>query len=55
MISWERLSEIATSVLHEILDYETNFARELIIDELNMADEELDYFEINKADLEPEE
>lgn len=55
MISWERLSEIATSVLHEIIRYDSNIAAELILDELDMTDEELDYFGINKTDYGLEE
>lgn len=55
MISWERLSEIATSALHEIIRYDSKIAAELILDELDMTDEELDYFGINKTDYGLEE
>lgn len=54
-IEFARMDEIATTALHKILDYDPDIAAELILDDLELDSGELNYFEINKADLEPEE
>lgn len=55
MINNMRMSEIAEVLADRIAEYDPDFAREVLIDELDMKDEELDYFGISKADLEIEE
>lgn len=54
-IEFARMDEIATTALHKILDYDPDIAAELILDDLELDSGELNYFEINKADLEPKE
>ena len=55
LISNMRMSEIAEVLASRIVEYDPDFAREVLIDELDMEDEELDYFGISKADLEIED
>ena len=43
--------EIAEVLADRIAQHDPDFAREVLIDELDMEDEELDYFGISKADL----
>lgn len=50
-----RMQEIAEVLASRIAEYDPDFAREVFIDELDMEDEELDYFGISKADLGIEE
>lgn len=50
-----RMQEIAEVLASRIAEYDPDFAREVFIDELNMEDEELEYFGISKADLEIED
>lgn len=45
------MQEIAEVLVDRIAVYDQDFAREVLIDELDMTDEELNYFGINKADL----
>lgn len=51
MINNMRMQEIAEVLASRIAEYDPDFAREVLIDELDMEDEELDYFGISKADL----
>ena len=46
-----RMQEIAEVLASRIAEYDPDFAREVFIDELDMEDEDLDYFGINKTDL----
>lgn len=46
-----RMQEIAEVLTSRIAENDPDFAREVLIDELDMKDEELDYFGISKADL----
>lgn len=46
-----RMSEIAEVLTSRIAEYDPDFAREILVDELDLEDEELDYFGISKADL----
>ena len=55
MINQLRRQEIAEVLADRIAEYDPDFAREVLIDELDMEDEELDYFGISKADLEIED
>lgn len=55
MINQLRMSEIAEVLASRIAEYDSDFAREVLIDELDMSDEELNYFGIFKADLEIED
>lgn len=55
MINNMRMQEIAEVLASRIAEHDQDFAREVLIDELDMKDEELDYFGISKADLEIEE
>ena len=55
MINNMRMQEIAEVLASRIAEYDQDFAREVFIDELDMEDEELDYFGISKADLGIEE
>ena len=41
--------------MQEIAEHDQDFAREVLIDELDMEDEELDYFGISNVDLGIEE
>lgn len=50
-----RMQEIAEVLASRIAEYDPDFAREVLIDELDMEDEELGYFGISKADLGIEE
>lgn len=50
-----RMQEIAEVLASRIAEYDPDFAREVLIDELDMEDEELSYFGISKADLGIEE
>lgn len=52
MINEMRTQEIAEKALDRIVGYDPDLAAEIIFDDLDMTDEELDYFGINKADLE---
>ena len=54
MINQLRMLEIAEVLADRIAQHDPDFAREVLIDELDMEDEELDYFGISKADLEIE-
>lgn len=51
LINNMRMQEIAEVLASRIAEYDPDFAREVFIDELDMEDEELDYFGINKTDL----
>ena len=51
MINNMRMSEIAEVLTSRIAEYDPDFAREILVDELDLEDEELDYFGISKADL----
>lgn len=55
MINNMRMQEIAEVLASRIAEHDQDFAREVLIDELDMEDEELDYFGISKADLGIEE
>ena len=55
MINNMRMQEIAEVLASRIEEHDQDFAREVLIDELDMEDEELDYFGISKADLGIEE
>lgn len=55
MINQLRMSEIAEVLADRIAEYDSDFAREVLIDKLDMSDEELNYFGISKADLEIED
>ena len=55
MINNMRMREIAEVLTSRIAEHDPDFAREVLIDELDMEDEELDYFGISKADLEIED
>ena len=55
MINQLRMSEIAEVLVSRIVEYDSDFAKEVLIDELDMSDEELNYFGISKADLEIED
>lgn len=46
-----RMQEIAEVLTSRIAENDPDFAREVLIDELDMKDEELDYFGISKANL----
>lgn len=50
-----RMQEIAEVLASRIAEHDQDFAREVLIDDLDMEDEELDYFGISKADLGIEE
>jgi len=49
------LTEIAEVLASRIAEHDQDFAREVLIDELDMEDEELDYFGISNVDLGIEE
>lgn len=51
MINQLRMQEIAEVLASRIAEHDSDFAREVLIDELDMTDKELDYFGISKADL----
>ena len=51
MINQLRMQEIAEVLASRIAEYDPDFAREVLIDELDMEDEELGYFGISKVDL----
>lgn len=55
MINQLRMLEIAEVLVSRIVEYDSDFAKEVLIDELDMSDEELNYFGISKADLEIED
>lgn len=55
MINEMRMQEIAEVLASRIAEHDQDFAREVLIDELDMEGEELDYFGISKADLGIEE
>lgn len=55
LINQLRMAEIAEVLTSRISEYDPDFAREVLIDELDMEDEELDYFGISKVDLGIEE
>ena len=55
MISNMRMAEIAEVLVSRIVEYDPDFAREVLIDELDMEDEELGYFGTSKGDLGIEE
>lgn len=55
MINNMRMQEIAEVLTSRIAEYDRDFAREVLIDELDMDNEELHYFGISKGDLEPED
>lgn len=55
MINQLRMQEIAEVLTSRIAENDPDFAREVLIDELDMSDEELNYFGISKADLEIED
>ena len=55
MINQLRMQEIAEVLASRIAEYDPDFAREVLIDELDMEDEELSYFGISKANLGIEE
>lgn len=55
MINQLRMQEIAEVLVDRIAVYDQDFAREVLIDELDMTDEELNYFGISKVDLGIEE
>ena len=55
LINNMRMQEIAEVLASRIAEYDPDFAREVLIDELDMEDEELDYFGISKVDLGIEE
>lgn len=55
MINEMRMQEIAEVLASRIAEHDQDFAREVLIDELDMEDEELDYFGISKVDLGIEE
>ena len=45
-ISWERLSEIATKALHKLLELDHEEATEFFKDELDLIENECEYFEL---------
>lgn len=49
------MQEIAEVLASRIAEHDPDFAREVFIDELDMEDEELSYFGINKTDYGLEE
>ena len=49
------MAEIAEVLADRITQHDPDFAREVLIDELDMEDEELDYFGVSKANLGIEE
>lgn len=55
LINEMRMQEIAEVLASRIAEHDQDFAREVLIDELDMEDEELDYFGISKVDLGIEE
>ena len=55
MINQLRMLEIAEVLASRIAEYDPDFAREVLINELDMEDEELDYFGVSKANLGIEE
>lgn len=55
LINNMRMQEIAEVLTSRIAEYDRDFAREVLIDELDMDNEELHYFGISKGDLEPED
>ena len=55
MINEMRMQEIAEVLASRIAEHDQDFARGVLIDELDMEDEELDYFGISKVDLGIEE
>ena len=53
-ISWDRLSEISTKCMHELLANDSAYAKEFFREELDLTEEECDYFEIT-TETEPYE
>lgn len=49
MINEMRMQEIAEVLASRIAEHDQDFAREVLIDELDMEDEELDYFGISNG------
>ena len=45
-ITWDRLSEIATKCMHELLENDSAYAKEFFKDELDLTEEECTYFEV---------
>ena len=52
MINQLRMAEIAEILVDRIAEHDSDFAREVLINELDMDNEELHYFGISNADLE---